>query len=68
MRLICRKINEGRISCEMLIPYTDGGALSRLMDGADVTILGYEADGTHIKAVLERADYQRFLRYVLPEA
>ena len=52
----------------MLIPYTDGGALSRLMDGADVTILGYEADGTHIKAVLERADYQRFLRYVLPEA
>ena len=61
MHLICQKINEGRISCEMLIPYTDGGALSRLMDGADVTILGYEADGTHIKAVLERADYQRFL-------
>lgn len=61
--LIEEKINRGRVLCEMLIPYTDGGTLSKLKASSDIEILEYEESGVRIRGHLRREDAERYKKY-----
>ena len=61
--LIEAKINRGRVLCEMLIPYTDGGTLSKLKASSDIEILEYEESGVRIRGHLRREDAERYKKY-----
>lgn len=65
VRFIEDKINLTRTECSLLIPYTDGGILSRLEDSSDVKIIDYTADGTLLHAFLRPEDYRRCQKYLV---
>ncbi len=62
---IGEKINSGRAECSMLIPYTDGGVLARLMERYEVTETEYLPEGTKIRLFCTREDYLRYQKYLL---
>ena len=49
----------------MLIPYTDGGVLARLMERYEVTETEYLPEGTKIRLFCMREDYLRYQKYLL---
>ena len=59
------KINSGRAECSMLVPYTDGGVLARLMERYEVTETEYLPEGTKIRLFCTREDYLRYQKYLL---
>ncbi|MDO4619920.1 MAG: GTPase HflX [Lachnospiraceae bacterium] len=65
MEAIVERINENRISCELLIPYTDGNVLNRLMKSFELSVLDYTATGTRISAVLTQEEFKRCAEYII---
>ncbi len=63
--LIEKKINESRIECEMLIPYSAGAALTALMNSSELQILDYTEHGTKVHVFCKQEDYNRYQDYVL---
>lgn len=56
-------LDEEKVECDMLIPYSSGSVLSALKAGSDYTVTGYEETGTRIRAKCTRADAERYAGY-----
>ncbi len=63
--LIREKLFADYVDCEMLIPYTDGGAVAYLKEHADVHSLEYGADGALLKLCCKKSDAGRYAKYVV---
>lgn len=57
-------INSRRLECTLVIPYSDGGALSSLLTSSKVEILDYTEIGTKIHGFLKADDYSRYAGYL----
>lgn len=62
--LTSEALNAGSISCNLLIPYSDGQALSALMSASEVSFLDYAEDGIRISARLTQQDFGRYGKYL----
>lgn len=62
--LIEKKLSDGYRECTMLIPYTDGRAVSYLNENAVVYDTQYQADGVCMKVNCKLKDYQYYEKYV----
>ena len=65
LALIEKKLSGGFVSCEMLIPYTDGRALSYLNEHAVIQSTEYLPEGTKISVQCKNADYAYYEKYVV---
>lgn len=63
--LIEETINKGRIECDMLIPYNDGGALNAMMQSSQLEILDYTPEGTKIHVFCRKDDFNRYKSYII---
>ncbi len=63
--LIEERLNDGKVDCEMEIPYTDGGVLNALKKGSDLEILEYTEKGTRIHVVCSKEDAARYARFIV---
>lgn len=63
--LIERKLSGGYRECSMLIPYTDGRAVSYLNENAVVYETQYKEDGVLIKVNCRMEDYQYYSKYLM---
>lgn len=63
--LIREKLFADYVECEMLIPYSDGAAVSWLKERAVVKSMQYEADGVVLQLQCKRSDAGRYGRYLL---
>ncbi len=63
--LIREKLFSDYVDCEMLIPYTDGGAVAYLKEHAVVHSLEYGADGALLKLCCKKSDAGRYGKYVV---
>lgn len=63
--LIGKKLENGYQECEMLIPYTDGRAVSYLNENAVVYETAYEAEGVLLKVNCKKEDYLYYKKYVV---
>ncbi len=63
--LIREKLFSDYVDCEMLIPYTDGGAVAYLKEHAVVHSLEYGADGAFLKLCCKKSDAGRYGKYVV---
>jgi len=62
--LIREKLFADYVECEMLIPYSDGAAVSWLKERAVVKSMQYEADGVVLQLQCKRSDAGRYGRYL----
>lgn len=62
--LIEEKLSGGYRECTMLIPYTDGRAVSYLNENAVVYDTQYQAEGVCMKLNCRKKDYMYYERYV----
>ncbi len=60
-----KKINESRIECEMLIPYSEGAALTKLMNTSELQILDYTENGTKVHVFCKQEDFNRYRSFVI---
>lgn len=65
LTLIEKKLSGGFVSCEMLIPYTDGRALSYLNEHAVIQSTEYLPEGTKISVQCKSADYAYYEKYAI---
>lgn len=65
MEMIRKQIFSNYIQCEMLIPYSEGGAVSYLNEQASIKSTSYEEQGTLLSLELKEADYKKFEQYVV---
>ncbi len=63
--LIEEKLSGGYKECSMLIPYTDGRAVSYLNENAVVYDTQYKEDGVLIKVNCKMEDYQYYGKYLI---
>ena len=66
--LIEKKLNEGAVEVEFLIPYAKGGILNDLQERTEVLFVDYRAEGTFIRVHCReeiRDRYREFL--IFPE-
>ncbi|MCM1252767.1 MAG: GTPase HflX [Clostridium sp.] len=63
--LIEEKLADGYRECEMLIPYTDGRAVSYLNENAVVYDTQYKAEGVFMKLNCKTQDYQYYKKYLI---
>lgn len=63
--LIEKKLESGYQECGMLIPYTDGRAVSYLNENAVVYETEYQAEGVYLRVNCKKEDYQYYQKYVL---
>ena len=63
--LIEEKLSDDFKECTMLIPYTDGRAVSYLNENAVVYDIQYQAEGVLLKVNCKVKDYQYYEKYVL---
>lgn len=63
--LIEKKLSGGYRECSMLIPYTDGRAVSYLNENAVVYDTQYKEDGVLIKVNCKMEDYRYYDKYLL---
>ncbi len=61
--LIERKLAGGYGECELLIPYTDGRAVSYLNENAVVYQMEYRDEGVYMKVNCKEADYHFYQKY-----
>ncbi|AWE08966.1 GTPase HflX [Lysinibacillus sp. 2017] len=52
-------------TCEMIIPYDQGGVVSYLNEYATILATSYEEDGTLLKLEVKQADYKKYEHYVV---
>ncbi len=50
---------------EFLIPYTDGKAVSYIVDHGQVDCLEYQESGTYVKAACKKEDIGRYQKYII---
>lgn len=62
--LIFQKLHEGHLNAEFLVPYTDGRAVSEIMENCVVYETAYEEQGTLLKVRCELAMYQKYKEYL----
>ena len=65
--LIREKLFAGYEEAALLIPYTDGAAVSWLQENALVRKLSYEAEGVYLEVSCKKSDAGRFVGYRIPE-
>ena len=65
IEMIFRKLHAGHLDAELLVPYTDGRAVSDIMQNCNVYETSYEDGGTKLKASCELAYYQKYKDYLL---
>lgn len=63
--LIEKKLSGGYMECAMLIPYTDGRAVSYLNENAIVYDTQYLEEGVRLKVNCKMKDYQYYKKYVI---
>ncbi len=62
--MIREKLFADYLDCEMLIPYTDGAAVTYLQEHAAVQSLAYMPDGVKIKLLCSKSDAGRYGKYI----
>ncbi|MCC8066693.1 MAG: GTPase HflX [Clostridiales bacterium] len=62
--IIREKLFGDYVACEMLIPYTDGGAVAYLKEHAVVNSLEYGPDGAILKLLCKKSDAGRYEKYI----
>ena len=65
IEMIFQKLHAGHLDAEFLIPYTDGRAVSDIMQNCNVYETSYEDGGTKMKVSCELAYYQKYKDYLL---
>ena len=65
VQMIRKQIFADYISCEMLIPYEQGGIVSYLNECATILETSYEENGTLLKLEIKEADYKKYEQYVV---
>lgn len=65
VQIICRKMFQDHVLCEMLIPFQDGAVVSYLNENADIQSTEYLAEGTKLTLSLRKSDYDKYIRYVI---
>ena len=65
VQMIRKQIFSDYISCEMLIPYEQGGIVSYLNEYATVLDTSYEEHGTLLKLEIKEADYKKYEQYTV---
>lgn len=64
--LIEEKLSGGYLECTLLIPYTDGRAVSYLNENAVVYETAYEEEGVRMRVNCRREDYGYYEKYKIP--
>ncbi|MBS4219931.1 GTPase HflX [Bacillus sp. FJAT-49711] len=64
IQLISKQIFNDYISCEMLIPYTDGTVLSYFNEHSQIIATDYEEDGTKLIVECKKADAEKYHQYI----
>lgn len=64
LALIREKLFADYVECAMLIPYTDGAAVSWLRENAVVKSMEYESDGVKLLLHCKKSDAGRYERYL----
>lgn len=62
--LIFKKLHSGRIMAEFLVPYTDGRAVSDIMQKCTVSEMNYEDEGTYLNVSCDMEIYQKYKDYL----
>lgn len=62
--LIGEKLSGGYKECTLLIPYTDGRAVSYLNENAVVFSTEYAQDGVRMRVNCKKEDYGYYMKYV----
>src|SRR5690606_31683971 len=65
LQQIKQQIFANYVTCQMLIPYNQGGIVSYLNEQATVLETEYEEEGTLLTLELKEADYQKYETYVV---
>ncbi|MGE7984414.1 GTPase HflX [Solibacillus sp. NPDC093137] len=65
LQQIKQQIFANYVTCQMLIPYNQGGIVSYLNEQATVLETEYEEEGTLLTLELKEADYQKYEIYVV---
>lgn len=65
VEMIFGKLHAGHLEAEFLVPYTDGRAVSDLMQRAVVQETSYEENGTRLKVSCELALYRQYKEYLI---
>ncbi len=61
--LIENKLKEGDVSCELLLPYKEGGILNTLKETATIESTEYLPEGVKVVAHLSSRDAERYKQY-----
>lgn len=65
IEMVFQKLHAGRLEAAFLIPYTDGRAVSDIMQNCVVHETSYEETGTFMKVCCELAMYQKYKEYLV---
>lgn len=65
IEMIYKKLHAGHLEAEFLVPYTDGRAVSEIMQNCTVKETSYEEGGTLLKVSCELAIFQKYKNYLL---
>lgn len=65
LQQIKQQIFANYVTCQMLIPYNQGGIVSYLNEQATILETEYEEEGTLLTLELKEADYQKYEIYVV---
>ena len=63
--MIFKKLHAGHLEAEFLVPYTDGKAVSEIMQNCKVHETSYEENGTLLKVSCELAVFQKYKNYLV---
>ncbi|MBS4201774.1 GTPase HflX [Bacillus sp. FJAT-49732] len=64
IQLISQHIFNDYVSCELLIPYTDGTVISYFNEHSQIISTDYEEDGTKLIVECKKADTEKYYQYV----
>lgn len=62
--MIFRKLHEGHLDAEFLVPYADGKAVSEIMQKSTVLGTDYEEGGTKLKVRCDLSLYRKYREYL----
>lgn len=65
IEMIFKKLHSGHLDAQFLVPYTDGRAVSDIMQNCNVYETSYEDNGTFLKVSCELTMYQKYKEYLL---
>lgn len=65
LQIIRKQIFSDYRTCEMLVPYDQGGVVSYLNEYATILETSYEEEGTLLKVEVKESDYKKYEQYVV---